>query len=283
MIMKRILLPTDFSDNAQNAINYALNLYKDESCTFYLLNTYTPIIYSYDYQMNAGGYLGEIADVVRDNSIRKLNEIEKNVKEKFNNPKHHFEIVSSFNLLTDEIKDKLEEFSIDLIVMGTKGATGTKEILFGSNTIHIIQKVKCPVLAIPDGHFFEEPKEILFPTDYKIDYSTKQLELFNTIATLFDSRVHVLNVSHGIDLTEIETKNKEKLENLLLDVKHASYSVEDQNIPQAINEFQKSTYVQLLMMVNNKHSFFENLFFKPIIKQIGFHLNIPFLVIPSKM
>lgn len=283
MIMKKILLPTDFSDNAQNAINYALNLYKDESCTFYLLNTYTPIIYSYDYQMNAGGYLGEIADVVRENSIKKLNEIEENVKEKFNNPKHHFEIVSSFNLLTDEIKDKLEQFSIDLIVMGTKGATGAKEILFGSNTIHIIQKVKCPVLAIPDGHFFEEPKEILFPTDYKVDYSTKQLESLITIATLFDSRVHVLHVSHDVDLTKIETKNKEKLENLLLDVKQASYRVEDQDIPQAINEFQKSTYVQLLMMVNNKHSFFENLFFKPVINQIGFHLNIPFLVIPAKM
>ena len=283
MIMKKILLPTDFSDNAQNAINYALNLYKDESCTFYLLNTYTPIIYSYDYQMNAGGYLGEIADVVRENSIKKLNEIEENVKEKFNNPKHHFEIVSSFNLLTDEIKDKLEQFSIDLIVMGTKGATGAKEILFGSNTIHIIQKVKCPVLAIPDGHFFEEPKEILFPTDYKVDYSTKQLESLITIATLFDIRVHVLHVSHDVDLTKIETKNKEKLENLLLDVKHASYRVEDQDIPQAINEFQKSTYVQLLVMVNNKHSFFENLFFKPVINQIGFHLNIPFLVIPAKM
>jgi nucleotide-binding universal stress UspA family protein len=281
--MKKILLPTDFSDNAQNAINYALNLYKDESCTFYLLNTYTPIIYSYDYQMNTGGYLGEIADVVRENSIKKLNEIEENVKEKFNNPKHHFEIVSSFNLLTDEIKDKLEQFSIDLIVMGTKGATGAKEILFGSNTIHIIQKVKCPVLAIPDGHFFEEPKEILFPTDYKVDYSTKQLESLITIATLFDSRVHVLHVSHDVDLTKIETKNKEKLENLLLDVKQASYRVEDQDIPQAINEFQKSTYVQLLMMINNKHSFFENLFFRPVINQIGFHLNIPFLVIPAKM
>lgn len=281
--MKKILLPTDFSDNAQNAINYALNLYKDENCTFYLLNTYTPIIYSYDYQMNTGGYLGEIADVVRENSIKKLNEIEENVKEKFNNPKHHFEIVSSFNLLTDEIKDKLEQFSIDLIVMGTKGATGAKEILFGSNTIHIIQKVKCPVLAIPDGHFFEEPKEILFPTDYKVDYSTKQLESLITIATLFDSRVHVLHVSHDVDLTKIETKNKEKLENLLLDVKQASYRVEDQDIPQAINEFQKSTYVQLLMMINNKHSFFENLFFRPVINQIGFHLNIPFLVIPAKM
>jgi len=281
--MKKILLPTDFSDNAQNAINYALNLFKTESCKFYLLNTYTPIIYSYDYQMNAGGYLGEIADVVRDNSIKKLKEIEKNVKDKFKNSKHHFEIVSSFNLLTDEIKDKLEQYSIDLIIMGTKGATGAKEILFGTNTIHIIQKVKCPVLAVPDGHFFEEPKEILFPTDYKIDYSNKQLEIIKNISSLYDSRVHVLHVSHGVDPTEIEIKNKGKLENLLSDVKHASYRVEDQDIPQAINEFQKSTYVQLLMMVNNKHSFFENLFFKPIINQIGFHLNVPFLVIPAKM
>ena len=283
MIMKKILLPTDFSNNAQNAINYALNLFKNENCKFYLLNTYTPIIYSYDYQMNAGGYLGEIADVVRENSIKKLREIEKNVKDKFKNSKHHFEIVSSFNLLTDEIKDKLEQYSLDLIIMGTKGATGAKEILFGTNTIHIIQKVKCPVLAIPDGHFFEEPKEILFPTDYKVDYSNKQLESFKTIASLFDSRMHVLNVSHGVDLKEKEIKNKEKLENILLDVKHAFYRVEDQAISQAINEFQKSTYVQLLMMVNNKHSFFENLFFKPVINQIGFHLNIPFLVIPAKM
>jgi len=281
--MKKILLPTDFSDNAKNAIYYALNLFKNENCKIYLLNTYTPIIYSYDYQMNAGGYLGEIADVVRDNSIRKLNELEKNVKEKFNNPKHQFEIIASFNLLTDEVKDRIDEHAIDLIVMGTKGATGTKEILFGTNTIHIIQKVKCPVLAIPDGHFFEDPKEILFPTDFKIDYSNKKLAILKNIVNQLDSRVHVLNVSHGVELNEAETKSKEKLESLLLDVKHAFYRVNDQDIPQAINEFQKSTYVQLLMMINNKHSFFENLFFKPVINQIGFHLNIPFLVIPAQM
>ncbi len=281
--MKKILLPTDFSDNAQNAIEYALNLYKNEACKFYLLNTYTPIIYSYDYRMSAGGYLGEIADIVRENSIEKLQGIEKESKEKFNNPKHQFEVISSFNLLTDEIKDMISEHAIDLIIMGTKGATGAKEILFGTNTIHVIQKTKCPVLAVPDGYFFEEPKEILFPTDYKINYSDKQLQNLKTIVTLFDSRVHILNVSHGMDLLKDQNTNKEKLENLLVDLKHASYRVNDQPISQAINEFQKSTYVQLLMMLNNKHSFFENLFFKPVISQIGFHLNIPFLVIPAKM
>ena len=281
--MKKILLPTDFSDNAQNAINYALNLYKDEACKFYLLNTYTPIIYSYDYRMSAGGYLGEVADIVRENSIEKLEEIEKELKEKFNNPKHKFKIISSFNLLTDEIKDIVSKHKIDLIIMGTKGASGVKEVLFGSNTIHIIKKTKCAVLAVPDGYFFEEPKEILFPTDYKIDYSKKQLKNLETITEIFNSKVHILNVSHGIDLLEFQKTNKAKLEELLTDIKHASHRVDDQPITDAINEFQKTTYVQLLMMINNKHSFFENLFFKPVINQIGFHLNVPFLVIPAKM
>jgi len=281
--MKKILLPTDFSDNAQNAIYYALNLYKDKVCKFYLLNTYTPIIYSYDYRMSAGGYLGEIADVVREDSKEKLQEIEKGLKAKFKNPKHQFKTISSFSLLTDEVKDVIDKHTIDLVIMGTKGATGAKEVLFGTNTIHIIKKSKCPVLAVPDGYFFEEPKEILFPTDYNVDYSDKQIQNLKTIATIFNSKVHILNVSHGIDLSETQNTNKTTLEKLFTTIKHVSYRVNDQPIPQAINEFQKSTYVQLLIMINNKHSFFENLFFKPVINQIGFHLNIPFLVIPAKM
>ena len=47
--MKKILLPTDFSDNAWNAIVYALKLYKNQKCKFVLLNTYTPMIYNIDY------------------------------------------------------------------------------------------------------------------------------------------------------------------------------------------------------------------------------------------
>lgn len=281
--MKKILLPTDFSDNARNAINYALNLYKDKNCKFYLLNTYTPIIYNYDYRMSANGYLGDIVDIIKESSLEKLNGIEKELKEKFNNSKHQFEIISSFSLLTDEIKDVVDKYSIDLIIMGTKGATGAKEILFGTNTIHVIKKSKCPVLAIPDGYIFEELKDVLFPTDYNIDYSVKQMQTLKTITEIFDSKIHVINVSHGIDLSETQNINKATLEKLFTSVKYASYRVDDQPILQAINEFQKSTYIQLLMMINNKHSFFENLFFKPIINQIGFHLNIPFLVIPAKM
>jgi len=277
--MFKVLLPTDFSDNALNAIHYAEKLFRDEKCTFYLLNTYTPVIYSYDFQMNTGGYLGEVSDVIKNNSKSELNKI----KDKFSNVKHSVETIASFNILTDEVIEIVNDNDIDLIIMGTKGATGAREVLFGSNTIHIIKKAKCPVLAIPDGYFFEKPSDILFPTGYKVDYSEKQLNILKTISAIYKSKVHVLHVSYSRDLNQEEINNKLKLEKLLVDFNDTYHNVKDQEIPQAINEFQKSTYVQLLMMINNKHSFFENLFFKPVINQIGFHLNVPFLVIPSDM
>ena len=277
--MIKVLLPTDFSENALNAIHYAEKLFKDVKCTFYLLNTYTPVIYSYDFQMNTGGYLGEVSDVIRDNSKSNL----KKIKDKFSNANHTVETISSFNVLTDEIIEIVNNHDIDLVIMGTKGATGAKEVLFGSNTIHVIKKAKCSVLAIPDGYFFEKPIDILFPTDYKVDYADRQLNILKTIASTYKSKIHVLHVSHGRDLNQDEIGKKLKLEKLLIDFKDSYNSIGNQEIPKAINDFQKSTYVQLLMMINNKHSFFENLFFKPVINQIGFHLTVPFLVIPSKL
>ena len=213
----------------------------------------------------------------------KLNDYSKLVIELDNKIDNLKAKLNSTAILTDEVKDTVDKYSIDLIIMGTKGVTGAKEVLFGTNTIHVIKKSNCPVLAVPDGYFFGEPKEILFPTDYNVDYSVKQMQILKTITEIFDSKIHVINVSHGIDLSETQNTNKETLEKLFANIKHDSYRVDDQPIPQAINEFQKSTYVQLLMMINNKHSFFENLFFKPVINQIGFHLNIPFLVIPAKI
>ncbi|HBK70190.1 MAG TPA: universal stress protein [Flavobacteriaceae bacterium] len=281
--MKKLILPTDFSENATNAINYAQELFANTTCTFYLLNTYTPMMYSYDYQLNSGAYIGEVLDMVKENSLQKLEELKQKLQIKYKNPKHQFELISSFNLLTDELDYTITEYDIDLIIMGTKGASGLNEILFGSNTIHVIKKVKCPVLAIPDGFFFEKPKDILFPTDYKIDYSNKHLNILKSIAKEHQSAVHTLHVSSGRDLNDEEIKNKNTLEKLLLDLNNTFYTVKDQEIPQAINEFQKSTYVHLLMMIRNKHTFLENLFLKKIINQIGFHLTIPFLVVPSKM
>ena len=279
--MKKILLPTDFSDNSWNAIKYALQLFKDQECNFVLLNTYTPIIYQVEFLQASSAQLGVI-DAMKKVSQKGLDGLQKKINKDFKNPKHTFSQISAFNSLTAEIDDLYLNNIMDIIVMGTKGTSGVTGVLFGSNTIHVIKNAKCPVMAIPSDFTFETPHEILFPTDYEIHYQEAHLKPIIEIAQKHISRVNILHVYNRNGLTDVQEKNKSILETSMKKVAHLFHDVKNQNVPEAITNFQLKSRVNLLVMINNKHSFFENLFFKSTINQIGFHLNIPLMVIPSR-
>ncbi|MDE1207926.1 universal stress protein [Tenacibaculum larymnensis] len=278
--MKKILIPTDFSENAWNAIVYSLQLFKDETCTFHLLNTYTPIIFQYDYTTVSSSQY-KLVDTMKKVSETKLKEVLKRIQNQFNNPKHHFLSSSAFNTLPLEVNELSSDNTIDMIVMGTKGASGVKEVLFGSNTIHVLKNAKCPVLAIPSEFSFETPHEILFPSDYEINFQEKHIQPIVNIASIYHSRVNILNVRYESNLSEEQERNRKMLEPFFEHIALLFHDIKNQSVTGAIENFQLKTRVNLLVMINNKHSFFENLFFKSKINQIGFHLNIPLLVIPS--
>ena len=279
--MKKILLPTDFSENSWNAISYALNLFKNETCTFYLLNAYTPVIYHVEYVLVNPAQYG-LGDAVRENALKQLDIFKDRMTKTFKNPKHTIETIAAFNTLVSEVKELVTKKKIDYVIMGTKGATGATEVLFGSNTVHVFKNLDCPILAVPADFSFETPHEILFPTDYEIDYKDHHLKPLIDITSLFNTRVNILNVSYGYDLSEDQEAHKNILQKSFEHVAHLFHSVSNKDVAEAITEFQLKSRVNLLVMINNKHSFFENLFFKSTINQIGFHLNIPFLVIPVK-
>lgn len=280
--MKHILLPTDFSDNSWNAIKYALQLFKNDECTFHLLNTYTPVVYHVEYVLGYPAQFG-LGDSIRTTAQENLTKMISKISEEIeNNPKHQFKTQARFDSIISGVRDYLDENSIELIIMGTKGATGAKEILFGSNTVHIFKEIKCPVLAIPSNFTYESPHEILFPTDFGVNYNNSQLKIIKDIAISNHSRINTMHISTGYDLTEKQKKNKSDLEVILNNIAFLFHDVRSMNITDAINHFQIKHKINLLVMINNKHSFFENLFFKNTISQIGFHLNIPFLVIPIK-
>lgn len=279
--MKHVLLPTDFSDNSWNAIKYAIKLYKDQDCVFYLLNTYTPVIYNVEYVLGYPAQFG-LGDAIRETSQANLKELTNKISEEFpNNLKHKFEALSKFNTLISGIKEFIDHQKVDLIVMGTKGATGAKEVLFGSNTVHVFKDIKCPILAIPSNFEYENPHEILFPTDLEINYNDTQLKLLKEIAASHNSRINAMHVSTGNELTKKQHKNKMELEAIFTDMPFLFHESKVMNVTEAINKFQIKSKINLLVMINNKHSFFENLFFQSKLNQIGFHLNVPFLVIPS--
>jgi nucleotide-binding universal stress UspA family protein len=280
--MKRILLPTDFSENSWNAIAYAMQLFKNEECTFYLLNAYTPVIYHVEYVLGYPAQFG-LADAIKNTSQENLNHLVLRISEEIkNNPKHKIETYARFDTLISGIREFVDSHNIDLIVMGTKGATGAKEVLFGSNTIHVFKELKCSILAVPSNFSFEAPHEILFPTDLAVSFKNSHFTILKSIVKSNHARLNSMHVSVGYDLSELQKRNMMKLEAMFKNSAYLFHEVKNMNIVDAINEFQIKHKINLLVMINNKHSFFENLFFKNTINQIGFHLNVPLLVIPVK-
>lgn len=278
--MKNILLPTDFSDNAFNAIEYAVQLFKDEACEFTLLHTYSPAIVSAHALTDSYSALN-LQKMAQENAERKLTQIQEKIISRFENKKHTFNIRASFNTFIQEMKNCIEEERIDMVIMGTQGATGLKEIFLGSQTMYAIKKMKCPVLAVPADFNFEKPKEILFPTDFKVHKDNRYLDLIANICRMHISRLHILNAYYGTPLSMEQEGTKEFLDVFFGDNAHLFHIAENTDVIGAVEQFQQKHKINLLIMVHNKHNLFENILFKPVINQVAYHTNVPFLVIPS--
>jgi nucleotide-binding universal stress UspA family protein len=279
--MKHILLPTDFSANAYNAISYALHFFKETEATFFLLNTYTPAAYQSGFMVDGYSAL-QLEEITKNNSLKQLDALEKKIEKDFHNSKHTFKKLSSFNLLVSEIIACIDKYKIELIVMGTQGATGAKEIFLGTQTMYTIEKVKCPVIAVPSGYTYETPKEILFATDYKLSKTNKYLALIKEICTQHIARLNLLNAYYGVPLDESQQSTKDFLDTYFKDNAHLFHMAIDLDVIDAVSSFQIKHKINFMIMIHNKHSFFENLLFKPVIKELVFHTQVPFLVIPSE-
>ncbi|MFX0556594.1 universal stress protein [Maribacter sp. CXY002] len=278
--MLHILLPTDFSETSYNAITYTMKLYNKVECTFYLLNTFTPAIYHADYMLvNPEQF--SIYEAYKNDSETNLKALKEKLEYELPNYKHELVIHSVFNILIDEVKDFVNNYKIDFIAMGTKGATGAKEIFLGTHAVHIIRKSKVPVLAIPPNYNFKPPEKILFPTDYEVAYEKSSMQVLLDIANDHGSSIDVLHVSYGYDLSEKQQKNKRLLDNVMVDIPHLFHMYPNQEVIQAITNFQEKNDTQLLVMIQNKHTFIERIFIEPIIKKIGYHITTPFLVMPD--
>jgi nucleotide-binding universal stress UspA family protein len=279
--MKRILLPTDFSENAFNASSYALQLLAEDKCIFYLLHTYTPVALNAEMLVNTYSAL-QLEEATRDAAIKRMERLEEKLLKDYPNPKHTFKKITKFNLLVSEIVACVKEYKIDLIVMGTQGATGAKEVFLGTHTMFTIKKVKCPVIAVPAGFKFEMPKEILFATDYRFYTRNKYFIFLKELCSTYDSKLHLFNthLNKPLDANQVKTKNY--LGNFFNEISHLFHISGRADIPEAINGFKEIQKINLLVMIHNQHSFFENLLFKPVINKMVYHTNVPFLVIPSK-
>jgi len=276
--MKNILIPTDFSPNSWNAVVYAMQFLKDENCKFYFLHTYTPSFYRLDY-MIGGPEFSAIPDYEVDVSVEGLEKTVQDVKKQFPNKKHSYKTVSAFNTLTDEINAFSKRKNIDMVVMGTQGATGAEQLFLGSSTVFVIRKAKVPVLAVPKNCRFTGVKNMLFPTDYWPQYKKEEVQTIIDLAIMHKAEITLLHINDGYDLTEEQVANRSVLEDELQRVPHNEIEMIGKSMPDAILEYIDEHHIDLLTMMNRGHSFFDRILIKQNIDQIGFHVHIPFLVV----
>lgn len=277
--MKNILLPTDFSENSWNAIKYALKFLENNNCNFYLLHV-TRIS---DYAN------GDSPIVPMSNSIektllevtkKKLHELITKIKELTIDKNHNFFALTSTDYFTDAIRNQIQEKSVDLIVMGTKGASGIKKVIIGSNTGDIITKVKCPVLVVPEKAVFAKPKEIAFPTDYNLFYPTKILSSILDLAKKYDASIRVLHVAKKDEnLTKYQIENKEYLQDFFRDDQISFHSVTNKKIEAGVQCFVESRDIDIMVMIAKNLTLFQQILFKPKVEEISYHIEIPFLVL----
>ncbi len=280
---KRILLPTDFSQNALNAVRYALDLYADQKCTFYFLNVYEVDGFSIDgsaYRPEPGQRSYEIEKRKSEEAFDKLIQI---LRLRSKNPNHSYETVSTYNTLIDATKDIIAKRDINLIVMGTRGASGTRTDIFGTNAVSIMEGItECPVLTVPQNLGFTPPKEIVFPTDYKSTFKRRELRYMINIAQIHGGSIRILHVKKSDKLTTAQQHNKELLASILTDVGHSFHELEDIAVHAGINAFIDSRDSDMIAFINQKRNFFSRMMSKPLVKELGYHSKIPVLVLRNR-
>ncbi|KAF2516337.1 universal stress protein [Flavobacterium salilacus subsp. salilacus] len=275
--MKNILFPTDFSETANAAFTYALKFADIFEADIIVLHVYSlPIVEP----PVLPGAAKEVFDIVAHNQeekfeeeIKKLEKIAKKIKP---------ERIKLRNILmggdlTYSINEVCNDENVDLIVMGTTGASGIKEIFLGSNTATVIANAKTTVLGVPvEAEFHHQIKNIVFTTQYK-EEDGEALEQLVEIAKRIGANISCLHIKNDDDPSDIDEKINEwkmlyKNENIDF------FNISGDHIEQTILDFIENQQIDMVAMLKHKRSFFESLFHRSLTKKMAYHSKVPILV-----
>jgi len=278
--MIKILIPTDFSDNAMNAITYALEFFKHQKAEFYFMHAYEAEVYNHKELLSRTDF-GTIVERVKKQSEENLLNLLATVKEISPNPRFTYFTISAYNSLLDEADVIVDGKNIDILVMGTKGKSNHSHLTFGSNTLQVLKYVRCPVLAIPQNYSYEKPTHALFPTNYLIPYKRRELKLVCNLLSPQRTKIDMLYVSKSNKLSFRQEDNKAFMEETICKNKISFYNTDNKKIDNAINTYVADNNIDFLIMVNTQHSYLENILFQSTIDKISLKIAIPLLVLQN--
>lgn len=263
--MKTILVPTDFSENADKALKFAIDIAKDLGAKIILVN-------AYDLPYSSTMMTTSILDLLKESA-------EKGLAKASNYVETHGVEHSSRAQMGNPIrvvKECAKNYNADLIVMGTKGASGIEEVLLGSNTASILHTVQCPVLAIPAEAQFIDIKKITYSADFNSKKDGSALKDLATLAKLFKASIEIVHVQ---DNDEHKGTPRDKFAEALEGIEHTFHILPEQEIEKAIDDFADAENADMIAVLTRKYGFFEGLFHKSVSSKIAYHSKIPVLAL----
>jgi len=277
--MKLILVPTDFSENATHALEYAVETANALGAGLLVMSVYDPPV----------SVQSALQAVAADDTTRvtklykeKLNTIASTVNAEF--PTVPCTVRVAVGDVVREIVSLASEKKVDLIVMGTQGASKVVNVLFGSNTASVIEKADCPVLCIPQGLEYKAPGKILFATNFSysdIEGSKKLAQL----AKAFDASIVFGHVVVGMEETDEERAVVEKfakeIQLLTGYEKITGKVISDAHVNVGLDTLIEQNNVDMIALATRKRNLFEKIYNPSITKKFSYYTNIPLLAFHS--
>ncbi len=279
--MQKILFPTDFSESADHAFIYALEIAKALDAEIITLHVYR---------------LPDIKGVILPNTLNEIYEsinLEEFETYRDNIPHLHKiaedrglgnvqvrHILKKVDHTVDSIIEVANKEAVDLIVMGTKGAGGLKEVFIGSVAGEILENANCPTLAIPQEAVFKgKIDQIAITTDFKEEEKAAIRKVID-FAKPFNAQVHCINVDTAH--SEFYLKRMDKLRKEFEGAPNINFMVLDgYYMEEEISNYVETHYIDILAMVTHKRNFIQELFSYSHAKKLSYHSTTPILSIQA--
>jgi nucleotide-binding universal stress UspA family protein len=277
--MKNILLPTDFSEAARNAICYAVQLFSHTNCRFILLNVFQV--------PQSVGVLISVNEILAEDAQKALDKEMRLVLERLSYPQIKFESMALPGSFHEMVGHVVKNRQIDLVVMGTLGAGGMVGKLLGSNTARVLREVPCPVLAVPYDTEYRSLRSVVFASDGESVHGYPGQ--WETLASMMSGTRPNFTTLH---VTDPETAEDEKWLRSMMQTKNSKAAVAydtsevtayHTNVTEGIKKYVLEHSADMLVMVAHRYNWFERIFHHSVTQDMVMQNLLPIMVMQERV
>jgi nucleotide-binding universal stress UspA family protein len=271
--MKTIIIPTDFSAEADNAMHFGADMARHINAGILLLHVYQLPVSIAEVPMVVAS-----AEDMKKESEQKLAVLKRSLE---SDMEHKIRVSTETRLgnVVDELEEICQVVQPFAVVMGTHEPGKLERMLFGSTTLTAISHLEVPVLVIPAGVKFKPVQKIGLACDFKDTVPATPQKEIRTVVKEFNAELHVLNVDrHHKDIATMSEESFQ-LHNLIADLKPQYHFIDKEDVEEGLNDFTEKNDIDFLIVMPKKHNMLAGLFRKSHSRELAFHSHVPVMAI----